>query len=73
MPLLEIPDGNTSIELGGENIEEQARREQINIHSRAYNMDEWVTRIFLSKINCVDCKQNLLTEDSSIHNFIKEK
>lgn len=55
-------------------IEVQARRERINVHSRAYTAG-WVIRKILSDVNCDHCKKNLVTKENvnNIHTYIREK
>lgn len=57
-----------------ENIQVQARRERLNVHSRAYTVG-WVTRKLLQKIKCNKCKENLVTtdEETNVHDWIKAR
>lgn len=58
--------------LNTEIILEQARRERINVHSRAYPTDGWVVRKILNnlKISCASCKKSLTSEQSGVHDWI---
>lgn len=55
-----------------ENLQQQARRERINIHFEAYTAGcVWVTTKILTKIKCNECKNDLPSVDST-HEFIKQ-
>ncbi|KAL0870915.1 hypothetical protein ABMA27_004745 [Loxostege sticticalis] len=62
-------------ELGSpeQNVLEEARRERLNVHSRAYTAG-WVVRECLKKVKCVDCKKCLTQKNqSAVHKWISHR
>ncbi|CAG9782443.1 unnamed protein product [Diatraea saccharalis] len=56
-----------------ENLITEARRERLNVHSRAYTAG-WVVRKCLNKFNCSECKNNLTqNNESSVHTWISHR
>ncbi|XP_061728167.1 uncharacterized protein LOC133533228 [Cydia pomonella] len=55
-----------------ENIQLQARRERLHVHSRAYSAG-WLVGKILKKVDCPTCRENLTTEETSIHRWINHR
>ncbi|KAL4709942.1 hypothetical protein ACJJTC_003905 [Scirpophaga incertulas] len=71
------PEDNVQLGHSKKNVElivEQARRERINVHSRACTTG-WVVKKILNKlkITCKGCKTSLTSKKSSIHDWISQR
>ncbi|XP_049701000.2 uncharacterized protein LOC126055534 isoform X1 [Helicoverpa armigera] len=66
--------GNSPSEKNIEVIVEQARRERMNIHSRAYTAGWVVKKIFSKlKISCKNCNNSMTSERGDIHDWISHR
>lgn len=71
------PDASLDVTLrnavANEDIQVQAARERLNVHSRAYTVG-WVTRKMLAKLKCEVCSKNFTTEEiEATHKWISHK
>ncbi|CAK1587202.1 unnamed protein product [Parnassius mnemosyne] len=56
-----------------ENIQVQAARERLNVHSTAYTTG-WVIKKILCRINCQECETSLCTKvDGDVHKWISQR